>query len=240
MSSGIYAALSGAITKMQAVDVLAGNLSNVNTPGYKKDRVHFAAVLNDELQMGTGGGMNYSYVPNTQTDFSQGVMEPTQNDFDVAINGDGFFKVRRGEEILFTRLGNFARGADGTLVTRSGEQVLSADNQSITIPEGQIAIDESGSILSAEGEVGRVEVFTPDERLLHKQGWSQFSYSGNDQGVAVSSDAQVYQHHLERSNVKSMEETTIMMNSLRGFESYQKVMKNYYELDAQANEIGSL
>ncbi|OQY18224.1 MAG: hypothetical protein B6I36_07455 [Desulfobacteraceae bacterium 4572_35.1] len=240
MSSGIYAALSGALSKQQTIEVVAGNLSNINTAGYKKDRVHFAAVLDDATQAGSSRGINYTYIPDTRTDFTQGLMQTTENDYDVAINGDGFFKVKRGEEILYTRLGNFDRASDGTLITRSGEKVLSADNKIITIPEGPISIDERGSILGPEGEAGKIAVFNPDVKLLEKQGNSQFAYSGNEQGVKLSSGAQIFQRRLEASNVRSMEEVTVMMTGMREFESYQKAMKNYYALEQKAAELGSL
>lgn len=240
MSSGIYAALSGALTKMQAVETVSNNLSNVNTAGYKKDRLHFGAVLDAATQMEKSGGLNYAYVPNSKTDFTAGVMETTHSDYDVAINGEGFFKIRRGDDVLFTRLGSFARSAEGTLVTRSGEEVLNADNNPITLPEGPIGIDQYGSILSQEGEVGRLAVFTLDNDALIKQGNSQFTYNGDPLTVDVNDQAQLMQRNLERSNVKSMEETVTMMTSLRAFESYQKAMKNYYTIDAKADEIGSL
>lgn len=240
MSSGVYAVLSGAISKMQTVEVVASNLSNINTAGYKKDRLNFSALLNDSMQTGRARGMNYTYIPSTKTDFTQGLMQTTQNDYDVAINGDGFFKVKKGEDILYTRLGNFTRATDGTLITRSGEQVLSVESKTITVPDGPISIDDRGSILGTEGEVGQLGVFDPDVKLLKKQGSSQFSYSGNEQAVPVSAGAQTFQRRLEQSNVKSMEETTVMMTSMRAFESYQKAMKNYFTLDAKADEIGSL
>jgi len=240
MSSGVYAVLSGALSKMQTVEVVASNLSNINTAGYKKERVHFSALLDDARQTNQARGVNYTYIPTTKTDFTQGLMQTTQNDYDVAINGDGFFKVRRGQDIFYTRLGNFTRATDGTLITRSGEQVLTAENKTIAVPEGPIGIDDSGAILSAEGEVGRIAVFDPDVNLLRKQGSSQFSYSGNEQAVPVSTNAQLFQRRLEQSNVKSMEETTVMMTSMRAFESYQKAMKNYLSIDAKADEIGSL
>ncbi len=240
MSSGIYAVLSGALSKMQSVEVVANNLSNINTAGYKKERLHFSALLDDATQTSQARGLNYTYIPSTQTDFTQGMMQTTQNDYDVAINGDGFFKVRRGEEMFYTRLGNFTRATDGTLMTRSGEQVLSAANKKITVPDGPITITDSGAILGAEGEVGQLGVFDPDVKLLKKQGGSQFSYSGNEQAVPASAGAQLFQRRLEQSNVNSMEETTVMMTSMRAFESYQKAMKNYFTLDAKADEIGSL
>ncbi|OQY25722.1 MAG: flagellar basal-body rod protein FlgF [Desulfobacteraceae bacterium 4572_35.2] len=240
MSSGIYAALSGAISKMQAVEVVSNNLSNVNTAGYKKDRLHFASVLDAATQTQQSNGMNYTYVPETVTDFTEGVMESTSNDLDVAIDGDGFFKINRDGLFYYTRLGNFDRAADGTMVTRTGDVVLSENGNPIVLPEGPISIDEAGSILAAEGEVGKIGVFDPDINLLEKRGNGQFYYSGNDTGVRQSDNGQVMQRYLERSNVKSMEETVIMMTSLRAFESYQKAMKNYYTIDAKADEIGSL
>jgi len=240
MSSGIYAALSGAITKMQAVEIVSNNLSNASSAGYKKDRLHFASVLDAATQTGQSQGLNYAYVPNSKTDFTEGLMEPTQSDYDVAINGDGFFRIRQDNEVFYTRLGNFARAADGTLVTRTGEQVLSADNKPITIPEGPISIDQYGSILSEEGEVGQLAVFDVDTSLLAKEGGAKFSFSGDPQSVQPTNEVQLMQRNLERSNVKSMEETVIMMTSMRAFESYQKAMKNYYTIDGKADDIGSL
>lgn len=242
MSSGIYAALSGAITKMQAVEICSNNLSNVSSTGYKKDRLHFASVLDDATQTGQSQGINYAYVPTCKTDFTEGLMEPTHGDYDVAINGEGFFKIRSGNEISYTRLGNFDRASDGTLVTRSGEEVLTADNKPLTIPEGPISIDQYGAILSSEGEVGQLAVFALDQELLAKQGGAKFSYTGDPKSVIVQAadEVQFMQHNLERSNVKSMEETVILMTSMRAFESYQKAMKNYYTIDGKADEIGSL
>ncbi len=240
MASGLYAALSGAVGQMKNIEVVSSNLSNISTAGYKKERVSFAAVLDAATQTGSAKGVNYTHIPNSRTDFSAGIMETTHNDYDVAINGDGFFKVRQGDNTFYTRLGNFTRALDGTLVTRSGAQVLSAESQPITIPEGPINIDESGSILGVDGEVGRLALFDPDVTQLRKHGSSQFIFTGDEGSVAKSSSFQLFQGSLERSNVKTMEETTIMMTSMRAFENYQKTMKNYFDLDAKANEIGSL
>ena len=240
MSSGIYAALSGAVSKMQAVEIASSNLSNVNSNGFKKDRFSFAAVLDGATQTTKSSGINHAYIPHTKTDFTQGLMETTKRDFDVAINGDGFFKIRRDFEVFYTRLGNFDRATDGTLTTQSGDIVLNAENKPIVIPEGPISIDEYGSILSAEGSVGRLIVFNPDEAKLVKHGAGFFVYSGDEKAVPLNEKAQVMQGRLERSNVKTMEETILMMTSLRGFESYQKAMKNYYTIDAKADDIGSL
>ncbi|MCD6526707.1 MAG: flagellar hook basal-body protein [Desulfuromonas sp.] len=240
MSSGIYAALSGAICKMQSVEIATNNLANANSNGYKRERLSFSSVLDDATQAQSSGGINYVYTGSSKTDFEQGIMAETKNDLDVGINGEGYFKIRSEGKIYYTRLGNFDRRGDGTLVTRTGDAVLSAEGKPIVLPEGPITIDEQGSILSAEGEVGRLSVFAPDENLLTKQGQCRMAYSGDEKTVMVSEGAQLMQGHQEQSNVQSMEETITMMTSMRAFESYQKAMKNYFTIDSKAAEIGSL
>lgn len=240
MSSGVYAALSGAIAKMQAVETVANNLSNVNTAGFKKERVNFSALLDSASQNQLSGGVNYTYVAASNTDFTQGTMTTTGRDLDVAINGDGFFKVRNGADISYTRLGHFDRALDGTLITANGEQVLNAASQPITLPAGPISIDERGSILSLEGEVGQLAVFNLDDRFLQKEGTGRFIYSGDAAGVVVNAGAQLMQGDLEQSNVKAMQETASMMTSLRGFESYQKAIKTYSTINSKMDDIGSL
>jgi len=242
MSSGIYATLSGAVARMQTVDVVTNNLANANTLGYKKDRVQFSAVLDSAKQNQQAGGVNYSYVEVAKTDYSQGVLIDTRNEYDVAINGNGFFKVRNPDdgEIYFTRLGAFDREADGTLITRTGELVLSPANETIVLPEGDFDIDERGRILGNEGVVDELALVDPDPELLIKQGNGRYSYDGDIRVIPASTDSQVMQGHLEQSNVKAIEETTLMMTSLRAFENYQKAMKNYFTLESKVNEIGSL
>ncbi|OQY16674.1 MAG: flagellar basal-body rod protein FlgF [Desulfobacteraceae bacterium 4572_35.1] len=240
MSSGLYAALSGALARMETVETVTNNLSNANTPGFKKDRLSFAAVLNQATQTNRSAGVNYAYIPDKKIDFSEGVTIQTSRDLDVAIEGKGFFKVKVGEQEFFTRLGNFTRSSDGKLVTRSGALVLGSGGQPIELPDGSINIDENGVIIGKDGEAGRLGLFAPDEAQLVKRGSGLFSYNGDSTAVEQSSDAQILQHHLEGSNVQSMQEVVVMMTSMRGFESYQKAMKNYFSIEEKTNEIGAL
>nr|WP_320050103.1 flagellar hook basal-body protein [uncultured Desulfuromonas sp.] len=241
MSSGVYAALSGAVARMQTVEVVSNNLSNANTLGYKKDRVQFSAVLDSTVQAQQSGGINYSYVEVAQTDYSQGMLVDTRNDFDVAISGDGYFKVRSDDgELYFTRIGAFDRRADGTLVTRTGEEVLSPANENIVLPDGPFVIDERGRILGNEGVVNELALVDPDTDLLIKRGNGRYSFDGDERVIPAAVNSQLMQGHLEQSNVKSIEETTLMMTSLRAFENYQKAMKNYFTLESKMDDIGSL
>ncbi|PLX91411.1 MAG: hypothetical protein C0620_11420 [Desulfuromonas sp.] len=240
MTSGLYAALSGAVSKMEIVDIVGNNLSNISTLGYKKDRIQFSAMLNDAQQTQQTAGVNYTYVGEVQTVYSQGMTVDTRNDYDVAISGEGFFKIRDDEGIYYTRLGGFDRGQGGELVTRTGAQVLSADNKPIIVPEGPIMIDEKGRILGEEGEVGQIALMNPDTSKLIKEGLGRYRYDGDEREVQPGIDSQILQGHLEQSNVNAMEETTLMMTSLRAFESYQKAMKNYLDLESKINDIGIL
>ncbi len=240
MTSGLYGALSGAVAKMEIVDIVGNNLSNISTLGYKKDRIQFSAMLTDAQQNQQTAGNNYTYVGESKTVYSQGMTVDTKNEYDVAISGDGFFKIRDDDGIHYTRLGGFDRGLGGVLMTRTGAEVLSTDNKPIIVPEGPIMIDERGRILGAEGEVGQIALMNPDTELLVKEGLGRYRYAGDDREVQPADGSQILQGHLEQSNVNAMEETTLMMTSLRAFESYQKAMKNYLDLESKVTEIGSL
>jgi fagellar hook-basal body proteins len=105
MGSGKYSALSGAVAREQAMSNVAANLANVSTTGFKKDRISFAAILRGAQQASDARGINFARIRKIGVDFSQGGMQPTDRPLDVAIDGPGFFKVRKGGETFYTRSG---------------------------------------------------------------------------------------------------------------------------------------
>ena len=240
MSSGIYTVLSGAKARMHSAEVITHNLSNINSNGFKKQRLNFASVLSDEVQESSSQGNNYTAVGEARIDFDQGVIADTGRDLDFAILGDAFFRVQRGDEFLYTRNGTFTRTADGTLVDQEGNQVLSADNKPIVIPQGNFEVDEKGVVLTAEGEAGQIPVFSIPVEALEHAGTGRFVFNGNLDEVIQAEDVQILQGSLERSNVNIMEEAALMMSNMRSFESYNKALKNYYELNGKVNDIGTL
>jgi len=240
MSSGIYTVLSGAVTRMNIADVVSNNLSNINSNGFKKQRTSFAAILDDATQTGSARGNNFSTIGESRTVFDQGVTADTGRDLDFAVIGDGFFRVQRGEEMLYTRAGNFRRTAEGTMVDVEGNPVMSADNEPIVLPAGPFEVDEEGRVLTQEGVVGQVGVFDlPVEALEHQSG-GRFVFTGDPAQVIPAQDSRVLQGSLERSNVNMMEEATLMMTNMRVYESYNKALKNYYDLNAKRSEIATL
>ncbi|MCA1796763.1 MAG: flagellar hook basal-body protein [Geobacteraceae bacterium] len=240
MSSGIYTVLSGAVTRMNIADVVSNNLSNINSNGFKKQRTSFAAVLDDATQTGSAKGNNFSTIGEARTVFDQGVTADTGHDLDFAIIGDGFFRVQRGEDMLYTRAGNFGRTAEGTMVDSAGNSVMSADNEPIILPAGPFEVDEEGRVLTQEGVVGQMGVFAPPLEELEHQGGGRFVFNGDPEEVVPAQDRQVLQGSLERSNVNLMEEAALMMSNMRVYESYNKALKNYYDLNAKRSEIATL
>ncbi|MDD2558046.1 MAG: flagellar basal-body rod protein FlgF [Desulfuromonadaceae bacterium] len=240
MSSGIYTALSGAVARMNATEIISNNLSNINSNGFKKQRMSFSSVLSDAVQSTSSRGNNFNTIGAARIDFEQGVIADTGRDLDFAIIGTGFFRVQRGAETFYTRTGTFSLTAEGTLVDNEGNAVMSADNQPLVIPDGPFHVDEEGRILNDEGEIGQIPIFDlPLEDLTHDTA-GRFVFNGAAAAVTPSLDSQILQGSLERSNVNLMEEAALMINNMRSFESYNKVMKNYYDLNAKSNEIATL
>ena len=146
---GLESAAKGMLALMEAQDNIANNLSNVNTTGFKRGQLRFKDIMESAVYSQQGsilrndtsrylGDLSMGSVSLTYThDFSQGALEKTGNKFDVAIEGDGFFKVRDidGKE-SYTRNGSFVVNSDEYLVTKQGEYVLDVNNRRIRmIPE---------------------------------------------------------------------------------------------------------
>jgi flagellar basal-body rod protein FlgF len=243
MVSGKYSAVSGALTRETAMSNIAANLANVNTSGFKKDRISFSCVLQGAKQMRATKGINYARTRTIDTDFSQGSMQTTGRPLDVAIDGPGFFKVRKGEDMFYTRAGQLMIDSNGIILTSDGYTVLGAGNAplQIDITEGQdIVIAESGEIsVNGEQSGAALQVFTvPDQNELAKAGHTLYRLvTGDDQPLV---DYRVMQGHLELTNVNMVEEMTTMIASQRAFEAHIKVIESYSKISEKQDELGSI
>lgn len=240
MSSGIYSVLSGAVTRMNVADIVSNNLSNINSNGFKKQRTSFAAVLNDATQTSSAKGNNFSTIGSARTVFDQGMIADTGRELDFAISGGGFFKIQSGDDMLYTRAGNFSRNVEGLLVDVEGNPVMSAENEPIELPLGRFDVDENGQILTDEGVIGQLGLFDLPLNDLEHQGGGRFVFNGEAEDIVPAQDSQILQGSMERSNVNIMEETALMTANMRIFESYNKALKNYYDLNAKRSEIATL
>lgn len=248
MVSGKYSALSGAVSREQSMANIAANLANVNTVGYKRAGLSFESLLQGAQQTAETKGINYTRIKNTITEFSPGPLVETGNPLDMAIPEDGFFKVQGPSGILYTRRGDFVLDQNGNLLTSNGLPVLDGANGPINVPDSttdRISVNSLGeiSLLSEDGNqttVATIGVVTIDDKsLLKRETDTTFSLAPDAQETPMEEPALVI-GSVETSNVNMSEEMTMMINSLRTFETYHKVLKSYSDLSQKQDELGSL
>jgi len=244
MVSGKYSALSGAVSREQAMANIANNLANVNSSGFKKNRISFESLLRGKQQISDTGGINYNRIRKIGIDFTQGPLMETGRPLDVAISGKGFFKVRRGNEILYTRNGNFFTDANGMLKTAQGFKVLNESNNPVQLIDAtgkHISIDESGNItLDTTPSGERIQVFSvTDPEQLTKAGDGLLKLAP---GVTSrpTYESPIIQKSLEGSNVNMVEEMVMMIDTQRKFEAFLKVQKSYSSLGEKQSELGTV
>ncbi len=219
---GFADAVHGSLMQQRNIDIISNNMANVNTPGFKADRLLFNDLM---------GRRVYSVM-------EQGPMNVTNEPLDFGIRGDGFFQVRTRNGIRITRAGAFQMTNDGTLVTPAGDPVLGAGNTTITLnPQGgRPDVDEEGGIHQNGELVGQIAVVeVVDPNTLEKEGLNLFVAKGG--GMPTTRPAQDYrlvQGALEESNATVVREMVGMIDSFRGFESYQKAIQVMQEIDQKA------
>ncbi len=244
MVSGKYTALSGALSRELAMANIANNLANVNTTGFKKNRVVFEALLKGAQQTNEAKGHNLTRVKNITIDFSQGGLRQTSRSLDVAISGEGFFKVEQENRVFYTRDGNFFTDQDGMLKTALGFNVLDDGNQPIQISdiEGKkIHIDRNGNItLDTVPSGAKIQVFTVDDMdKLKKTGNGLFELAEGEE-FQLAENSQVLQYSLETANVNMVEEMVLMINTQRKFEAHLKSQKSFSKLSEKQSELGTI
>jgi flagellar basal-body rod protein FlgF len=243
---GIYLAASGFLGQQKRLEIIANNLANANTAGYKADMPVFRIAAPSSATRGPGWEGPASFptpmaTPHVATDFSQGPLTQTGNPLHVALVDEGFFEVQTPQGPRYTRKGDFTRTADGRLVTHTGHPVM-GEGGPITLTEGEITIDRSGSLFVDEIEQGRFRVVTFRENgNLVKEGDSLFAPAGETPDVLGAEEVEVRQGYLEGSNVNAIREMILMVEALRSFEDHQKMIHTFDSAHQSAvNEIGRL
>ena len=238
MNSGMYAALSGNLSALRRLEVVSNNLANASTPGFKADQLQFESVLAG-VKNPTTQDPNYSS-ERFYTDFAAGGLQKSDNVFDVALDGDGFFVVNTPDGPAYTRQGNFHRGAGGKLVNGDNYEVQ-GQNGSISVAGGRIQIGEKGVVTVdgvAAGTLSQVDF--PKPYALTKSGGGLF-VPADPQAVPTASTSQVKQGFVESSNVKVVVEMARMIETSRYFETCAKAVRSYDDMAAKAvNDLGKV
>jgi flagellar basal body rod protein FlgG len=221
MPGGQYIALSALRTRLEQLDQLADDLSNVNTSGYRGARTIQEAATRDEF-----GGVLRSAVDTamgaTRIDMQKGTIEPTGRDLDVAIEGDGFFVVKVGESEEYTRNGHFARSVDGTLVTSDGA-VVEGEDGPIQLTRGDARIDNKGLVWSGTNNVGKLKVVTVSDPGGMTRGLGA-RLLATGQEVTEVDDPVLRPSSLEASNVAMAEGLGRLTSVSRNFEALQRAI----------------
>ena len=268
MVRGWYTAASGMRAQQWRLDAVANNLANVDTDGYKRDQAAFKAFpelllrrMQDDGQykqpfgsgdaapiigkLGTGVELNELYV-----DFDQGALKETESDFDVALDGKGFFTVATPWGERYTRNGSFQLGKEGYLETKEGYPVL-GENGPIKVKANNFQIDKDGQVwinaeyaddpnllISKENntwkEAARLDTLKivdfDLDRYLKKQGSSLYYDTDTSGPAQIMEDGQrpkVIQGFTEAANVEPVREMVQMIEINRAYEANQKVIQTH-------------
>lgn len=250
----LYSASSGLGSLNTKLEVIANNLANVNTQGFKRSRVNFEDLLYQERRLpGVENGLGDktptglyvglgTKVSGTQLDFEQGAFIGTDKDLDLAIDGEGFFQVEvidgvSEEGVAYTRSGNFVVNSDGEVVLANDRGWRLSPN--ITVPEGTVSIEVSGEgVVSAQigdavelTEIGNIELvgFINPQGL--KQAGGNLFVESEASGPPIPGDPDtdglgaVRQGFLEASNVDPTRELVELIQTQRAFEINSQVIR---------------
>jgi flagellar basal-body rod protein FlgF len=234
MLYGLYVSAAGALANSYRQDVVANNLANVDTVAFKRDLALARARPTENEQNGqrqftdallekVGGGI---FALPTHTDFSPAGLEVTGRDFDLGLEGRGFFQVSQGDQILYTRDGRFMLNDQDKLVTFTDQlPVLDESGKPIKLDRMQdFAVTESGVISQGGAAVGRLGIVDfEDSRVLRKQGNNLYVNQSGAQSQASSS--LVKQRALENSGVNPIKEMVEMIEAQRMFQTNLRMLQ---------------
>jgi flagellar basal body rod protein FlgG len=213
---------------MQSLDVVANNLANATTAGFKADH-SFQMAMSDVQQGGLSTSQNW-------TDFTQGSLKPTGSSSDLALGGPGLFVVTGKSGPLYTRNGNFSLSPGGEFLTPDGNKLQGAGGGTIKVdPARPFAIGVDGTVSQDGVAAGQIAVVEFDAtNALQKQGGSYYRATAGQ--APKPSTSRVIQASLESSNVGAAESSVEMIGIMRQFESLQKALTLHTEMDKRTVE----
>jgi flagellar basal-body rod protein FlgF/flagellar basal-body rod protein FlgG len=239
MDSGYYSACSALISRTEALDTIANNLANASTVGYRSQQNVFSSVLAD-ADNASGSSLDqamnsYGILSGTALDQSQGALQKTGNNLDLAIEGRGYFVVQTANGVAYTRAGDFQISSKGQLVTSKGDAVM-GDRGVIALPPGKVAISASGTISSNGAIVGKLKVVEfPPSASLTSMGNAYYSAPANT--ATDATDSSVRQGMLESSNVNPVSGMVQLVMAQRSAEMSQRALAMFNsEIDKTATQ----
>jgi len=253
-------AASGMKSQQKQVDTIANNIANVNTGGFKRSRLNFRSLLYQTyrepgaptsqsqvnpvgLQIGSGVEISGS-----AKSFRQGELEPTGADFDIAINGQGFFRLSLPNgDFRYTRDGNFHRDGTGTVVNNQGYKLETMPTIAQDVIDLSIAEDGTVSTRASESDVGSsvgtLQLYRfPNPEGMKAQGGNLYSETassgpGQSQSAGANGTGRLVHRHVERSNVEVVDELVGLIMAQRNYEVNSRAVRAADEMLQQVNQM---
>jgi flagellar basal-body rod protein FlgG len=246
MVKGLYTSAGGMLPRLVQQDSIATNLANSSTNGYKKGSIFLRTLIDADYALDHALGKNWSPRPeNLRIDYTQGSFEQTGNPLDIALNGQGFMRVRdtAGNQ-YYTRDGRFHLTPDNTLANGSGMLVLDTMNQPIRIQGNQVAVLGDGTV-RVDGEqvarIGLADFAAADYPSIESVGMGLFRKPAAISESTPGADTLFQQGYLEDSNVEPVRTMVDMIETLRTFEMGQKSIQiQDQSLQRVVTELGSV
>lgn len=241
MENPSFIALSHQMALRRRMDVIANNIANASTPGFKSERLLFAELLKGRTPLGPGSRAStpLSFVDELGTlrDVSTGPLMQTGNALDLAIHGRGYFVVETPDGPRYTRQSAFRLDDGGRIVTSEGHPLLGQGDGPIVIRPGdtRIEISGAGTVVTESGEAGRIRMVTfDDEQAMRKVGVGLYESEAEPQ--AADPKAEIRQGMVEGSNVQAVAEITSMIEVMRRYQSAQRIIDTEHELSRRSLE----
>ena len=250
MIKGFYNLTSGMLSQGRRLDVVANNMTNISTAGFKAE--HYTDRTFDEVLISRVGNkikspyetfepyQAYILAPDQlYTDYTQGSLEETSLPLDFAIEGEGFFAIDTGNGVAYTRAGSFTLDNEGYLCLSELGRVLDREGNPIQLPTDRLEADKEGGLFTEGGEyLGTLGVYMfEDNNALERTPYGLFT----GEGAQVNEDVVIHHKWVERSNVSMVKEMVKMMTTQRALQSAAQMSKIYDQVITKAvNDIGRL
>ena len=234
MENSIYLGLSRQLALFRNMNIIANNIANANTSGYRAQNLLFEEFLadprGDTVDRNADDELSFVYNRAQYQNSQPGSLRYTGNALDAALAGPGFFGIQGpNNETLYTRGGKFQLDAEGTLRTSAGFAVSGQGGGTITVPPNstEISIDDNGFVSNQDGQLGQISIVEFENiQILEPTG--NGLYRSPEEGVAAE-NTRVKQGQVEGSNVEPVIEMTRMIETMRGYQSTQRLLESENE-----------
>lgn len=248
MMRGFYTATSGVLSQQKTIDVIANNITNVQTAGFKKDTLETSTF--DDLLISKYEGINASndktvknlshaslvrYADSLYTNYEQGGIDNTGNPFDICIYGDGFFTLQDSDgNTLLSRRGQFALDSEGYLCTPGAGQLMGT-NGPIKVNTSEFTVTSGGAVFVNDTYVDTIKMTFPNDvhkLVKYKEGY--YIDTDPEKQTTGNIKGELKQNYIETSNVEITKEITDMMASSKLYQSCTQVIKMFDTLNQKA------